>query len=104
MICAMKDSDAPCGCKHKPHQPAKVLSYARESSECCSEGTVELANSNLLSTVKTELPVDITSFTPAVSNIENDLSLTSNNNFLYISLVEHVPKDDIPILISSLLI
>lgn len=104
MLCGMKDNSSVCRCGHKSYEPIKELTFTDKSSSCCNEGTLELVNSNLLSTVKIELPFDISLFTPADANFQSEVSLTSNNNFYIISLAEHVPKDDIPILKSSLLI
>jgi hypothetical protein len=104
MLCGMKDDNSSCCCKHKGHQPAKGLSLIKADSDCCKEGISELANNNLLSTVKIELPSDISSFPPVSINLENE-SLHSNNiSFSYITQIEHVPKSDIPIFTSSLLI
>ena len=100
----MGSDDAPCCCKHHKSSPAKELSVASESSACCGEGTIELANSNLLTTVKTEVPADITNFSPQNIFIENITFNYNNISFSYIAQIEHVPKSDIPILISSLLI
>ena len=100
----MSNDDAPCCCKHESSKPAKELSFTMEKSDCCGEGRIELANTNLLSTVKIEVPADITSFSPELINT-NNLTLTDNNiSFSYIAQIEHVPKSDIPLLTSSLLI
>ena len=104
MICSMGKDDAPCCCKHKSSSPAKELTITSEKTICCGEGRIELANTNLLSTVKIEVPADITSFSPELINTNNLILIDNNISFSYIAQIEHVPKSDIPILTSSLLI
>lgn len=104
MLCNMGGDEASCCCSHNKHHVPGGLAFTKDMSECCSQETVELANSNLLSTVKTELPSDISSFAPSLIHIDNELLFLNNISFSYISQIEHVPKSDIPILISSLLI
>src|SRR5258706_11782140 len=104
MICSMGSDDAPCCCKHKSSSPAKELSVITEKTSCCGTATIELANNNLLSTVKIEATADITSFSPSILNTNNLILHNYNISFSHITQIEHVPKSDIPLLISSLLI
>lgn len=100
----MGKDDAPCCCKHNSSAPVKELRITSEKTSCCGEGKIELSNNNLLSTVKVEVPADITFFSQIFFNTTN-LSLYNNNiSFSYITQIEHVPKSDIPILTSQLLI
>jgi len=103
MLCGMKD-DSSCCCQHKGHQPAKGLSLIKTDSGCCKEGIAVVSNDNLLATVKVELPLDISHFTPALLNLNSSFLADYSNSFIYIAGTEHVPKCDIPIITSSLLI
>ena len=103
MLCGMKDNST-CACRHNSHQPANGLSIFNKDSDCCKEGVAELANKNLLSMVKIELPLKISSFTPALLSAGSGFISEYKNNFIYTPGTEHVPKSDIPIVTSSLLI
>lgn len=104
MLCGMSKDTDECQCTHNNGKAADELKYSDVSKKCCTNEVKELKNSNNLSTVKIDLPKNINLFSPLVLSTSN---LTSQNNtFTVFSSIdkEHVPKLDIPVLISSLLI
>jgi len=104
MFCGMTGEVSKCECKHESPISGKSLSIGKDKSRCCTHQINELTNSNLLSIVKTELPKDINSFGPLWLNLTQDLEV-QNISFTCLSIDKsHIPKSDIPILISSLLI
>src|SRR4030095_520575 len=104
MICGMSDEITKCECKHDTQPPLKGIGYSKEKSSCCDNETTELSNSNTLSIVKTDLPKDITLFVLIAFDFHNDLSLQYNRPVHSSADKEHVPKQNLPVLISSLLI
>jgi len=93
-----------CECNHDNEEQNSGLSYTNENSRCCIDEITELQNTNTLSTVKIDLPKDINLFSALILSLSNNVTL--QNNVFVLSNIdkEHVPKLDIPILISSLLI
>ena len=107
MLCSMMnndDADIKCDCIHKTQGYSDELTITGKSSPCCSSKTTELSNNNNLQTVGSELPKDITSFPPVYIN--TDTEVLNNFNFAvnHTDLKDHVPRTEIPILISSLLL
>ena len=103
MLCLMneEDADIKCECMCEATAPSNQLIITDESAPCCQSNTIELQNNNNLQTYNKELPQDITSFSP--SNTISDTGvqkIQSVNGFT--SLADHVPRTEIPILISSL--
>ena len=93
-----------CQCSHDNGKPYDGLSITKVKAKCCTEETTELSNSNTLLTFKTELPQDISVLGTLAINNSNDLNILSKlcvNPFYDKS---HLPKLDVPILTSSLLI
>lgn len=104
MLCAMNDDSAVCQCNHNDGKQSDELSYKKEKSSCCTNEITVLANSNLLSTVKIELPNDINSFTALIFAFNSNSDLYSGL-FLNSAIDKsHLPEIDIPIFNSSLLI
>jgi hypothetical protein len=104
MFCGMTGEISKCECKHDSSQPEKNLSIGKDKSKCCSHQVNELTNSNLLSTVKTELLNDINAFGPSAFSLVIDLDM-QKDSFTQLSTDKaHIPKLDIPVLTSSLLI
>lgn len=104
MLCAMSNDVTVCECSHNDSKLPDELSYKKEKSGCCTNEITELTNSNLLSTVKIELPNDINSFSALILDLNQDSELYTSS-FLNSALDKsHLPKLDIPILTSSLLI
>ena len=104
MLCSMSKNARVCECNHENDEQNIGLSYTNENKRCCTDEITELKNTNILSTVKVELPKDITLFGALVLSLSNNV--TSQNNVFVLSNIdkEHAPRTDIPILISSLLI
>lgn len=93
-----------CECNHSMEKTSDELSFTGKGKKCCTDETTELKNTNILSTVKVDLPKDINLFGALIISLS---AATSQNNAFVLSLnidKEHVPKGDIPILVSSLLI
>lgn len=104
MLCAMSDDATDCQCSHNESKLPDELSYKKEKSGCCTNEITVLSNSNLLSTVKFELPNDINSFSALILDLKQDSELYTSS-FLNSAIDKsHLPKLDIPILTSSLLI
>ena len=106
MLCLMSDdADIKCDCTCVDNDITSGVSISGDSSPCCSTKTNEISNTNNLQITGNELPKDITSFNPIYLNLDKDISFNSLvNNSFSASLKEHIPKAEIPILISSLLI
>lgn len=93
-----------CECNHSGEKTSDNLSFTVKGKKCCTDEITELKNSNVLSTVKVDLPKDITLFGVLMISLS---TVTLQNNAFVLSVnidKEHVPKVDIPILVSSLLI
>lgn len=100
----MSDDAAVCECSHNDGNLPEGLSYNKEKSGCCTSEISELTNSNLLATVKIELPNDINSFGAIIFHLNQSPAL-GTGQFSNVSIDKsHLPKLDIPIFISSLLI
>lgn len=104
MLCGMSKDAMICECNHENAEQNNDLTYTNENNKCCTDEITELKNINILSTVKIDLPKDINFFGALILNLSNNV--TFQNNVFVLSGIdkEHVPKSDIPILISSLLI
>ncbi len=105
MLCLMNDDDVTCSCPlNEGSDNPRELAFAEKDSPCCSNRVIELTNSNNLQTTENELPKDINSFSPVYIN--HDLDITYNYIFdnSFTALKDHIPKAEIPILNSSLLI
>jgi hypothetical protein len=104
MLCAMSDDATVCECSHNDGNLPDELSYKKEKSGCCTSEISELTNSNLLTTVKFELPNNINSFSALILDLNRNSELYAGS-FLNSAIDKsHLPKLDIPILTSSLLI
>jgi hypothetical protein len=104
MLCLMSDDDVACECYCEKSEVSTGLIFTDANSPCCSKQTVELSNSNNLQTTANELPKDITSFSPLFVNIDLEISYNAEYYNSFSALKDHIPKTEIPILISSLLI
>lgn len=104
MLCAMSDDATDCQCSHNESKLPDELSYKKEKSGCCTHEITVLTNSNLLSTVKFELPNDINSFGAIILHLNQNLVLQTEQFSNIAFDKSHLPKLDIPILTSSLLI
>jgi hypothetical protein len=80
------------------------MSIKKIKANCCSSESVELANSNLLTILKTELPKKIFLYGPLTIDLNRDFTSQSNSNYIHEVNKTHLPKRDIPISLSSLLI
>ncbi len=104
MFCGMSGNTETCECTHDPGKHYEGISITTEKTRCCQEETNELANSNTLATLKTELPLDINTFAALVL-VLNQSNEALPGSYLNVNIDKsHLPKLDIPILISSLLI
>lgn len=103
MLCSMKEMDVTCACTHKVEDNVSGLAISKVSNPCCDEETVVLSNSNLLSTVKSENQGKALVLLYYINSsvLENTFS---NNVPVLFKLQDKIPKEDIPIIISSLLI
>lgn len=104
LFCSMNMDAKVCGCSHDNGKPIDGLSISKVKAKCCNDETTELSNTNSLLTFKTELPQEISVLGVLVidkSSDSNSASKFSADSFFDKS---HLPKLDIPILTSSLLI
>jgi len=97
-----EDIDCECTCEENDFPSGLIITDV--SSPCCSTRTHELSNTNNLQITSIELPKDITSFPPLFINRNLDHIYCNAFDNSYTAAKEHVPKAEIPILISSLLI
>ena len=105
MLCLMNDVDITCSCPmNEGSDSPGGLSIAAKDSPCCSNNTIELTNRNNLQIAGNELPKDITSFSAAFINLDLEFDCNSHFENSFTALKEHIPKAEIPILNSSLLI
>jgi hypothetical protein len=104
MFCGMTGEASKCECRHNSPAPAKDLSIGKDKTKCCTHQVSELSNSNQLLTVKTELPKDINAFSPMLLSLAQDLDVQSISFTSLSADKAHIPKSDIPVLTSSLLI
>ncbi len=100
----MNDNAQVCECVHDKSIHHSGISISKVNNKCCTEETTELSNTNSLLTFKTELPQDINVLgTLAIENSTNlKLDTPLSVNCIYDK--SHLPKLDIPVLTSSLLI
>ena len=104
MICEMSNDSMECQCTHSNNEPVKGLSFSGDKTGCCTEETSELTNSNKFLINKTEHPQDIYTIGALVFNNSYDIQLYSFNAGTPFAGKTHLPKLDIPIFYSSLLI
>ncbi len=102
-ICSMGEMKENCGCKNETKHESTGLALSKVKKNCCEERVIELSNSNTLSIDKSFLNdwlVNLSSLTL------NGNSLPDNSTFLinHFTFPDKIPKDGIPISISSLLI
>lgn len=103
MLCSMKDKDISCMCQHKMEKKYAGLSISKVKKSCCNSETVVLSNSNTLNTVKSELCSNplIVMYYLTNGTLNNS---AKSGIAVYYGLPGQIPKADIPISISSLLI
>ncbi|HEY3249865.1 MAG TPA: hypothetical protein VGK25_01995 [Ignavibacteria bacterium] len=106
MLCLMSDgdSDIKCECSHQRQNNVSGLTISRHASPCCSSKTVELSNSNNLQTTSFELPKDVSSFSPLYIATDREVSNNFKFEVNHTGLKDHVPRTEIPILVSSFLL
>ena len=105
MLCLMsEETDIGCDCTCEQNDLSSGVILTNDSSPCCANTTNELSNTNNLQLTGNELPKDITSFATLYNNHVKDITFNSFFDNSFSALKEHIPKTDIPILISSLLI
>lgn len=105
MLCLMNDDDVTCTCQmNEKADNSNELAFTVKDSPCCSNKVIELTNSNNLQTTENKLPKDITSFSPIYINYDSDITYNYIYDNSFTSLKEHIPKAEIPILNSTLLI
>lgn len=106
MLCLMNDDDTDikCDCMHKSNKYKDELTISSKTTPCCSSKTVELSNNNNLQKTGTELPKDISSFSPLYISLDTEVSSSLKFEVSHTGLKDHVPRTEIPILISSLLL
>ena len=97
----MNDEDIKCECKCETPETSNKLIITDEDSPCCQSNTIELTNNNNLQTYNKELPANITAFSPSIM-IDDDNANQIFSSRSFTSLTDHIPKTEIPILISSL--
>jgi hypothetical protein len=103
MLCSMKDMDVTCGCTHKAEYGISGINVSKVKNQCCEEETILLSNSNLLNTVKSENPVNSLVLLSYISSSVLENTFTNNFPVIY-KLQDKIPKEDIPISVSSLII
>lgn len=105
MLCWMNlDEDVECECTCTHSDISAGLTISDKDTPCCTHKTIELTNTNNLQTNSIELPKDITSFPPSIVGPDSGFQNISVIENSFNSLRDHVPKSEIPILFSSLLI
>ena len=107
LYCTMKaEVVQTCCCSHKPVNNTGGLSLSQYHKSCCNLETRELANSNILNTVKSELPNKILTLVNTFAVVDPDACLSALQCTFITSCLLHqqIPKTDIPISNSSLLI
>jgi 5S rRNA maturation endonuclease (ribonuclease M5) len=100
----MGDNDISCTCKMNEHiiTPGKISIDAIDSP-CCTNKTFELTNSNNLQKTENDNLKNVFTFSPVIINCDLDFTGSELANSQP-ALKDHIPKSEIPILISSLLI
>jgi hypothetical protein len=104
MFCEMGGDSEGCECSHNNSRHYYGLSITSEKTKCCLEETSELSNTNTLNTLKTELPKNINAFSALILDLGQKSNLLISPLANLIIDKSHLPKLDIPILTSSLLI
>lgn len=104
MFCEMSQDNTVCECKHEKKQRNDGVNLTKEKSACCSSEITELTNSNLLSTVKIEHLYNISSFGSMIIDLSPGLEIYAGSSLKITADKTHLPKLDIPLLNSSLLI
>lgn len=105
MLCSMNMDNMQCSCQvGENNDNPGGINYKNDRQSCCEKNILELNNTNNLQTNGSELPKNINNLTPEIFNFHSIYSLNSAQLYAYIPVTEHVPRADIPILISSLLI
>jgi len=99
----MKESESTCACKHKVEKKYPGISITKVNKSCCNNETVVLSNTINLQTVKNEIPSNTLIILHYINNgiLEN---ISTNYSSVAIGLPDQIPKEDISIIISSLLI
>ncbi len=99
----MGDMKENCGCKNVTKHESTGLALSKVKKSCCEERIIELSNSNTLS-------IDKPSVNHCLVNLSclvvNSSIIPDNSTFLinYFTFPDKIPKDGIPVTISSLLI
>lgn len=107
LYCTMKaEVVQTCCCSHKPVSNTDGLSLSQFHKSCCNFETRELTNSNILNTVKSELPNKILTLVNTFTVVDPEACLCASQCASITSCLLHqqIPKTDIPISNSSLLI
>ena len=105
MLCKMSGKQISCTCSHNQTDSPKGIAFSKIKNPCCDEKTIELSNSNTLTTVKNDLTgnflalIDVINAGGNASGLNIINASRINNQFSY-----HPPNSEIPILHSSLLI
>jgi hypothetical protein len=108
MLCLMTEDESEteltCTCVCDEEQAPSGITLSSESTPCCQNKTMELNNSNNLQVSASHLLKDVTAFSPTIliTHVE-DLSAPSKYSFIVFTK-EHVPRTDLPVILSSLLI
>ena len=98
----MKQMKKEMKCCCNDDKESSGISISKLTNGCCDEKTIELTNSNNLQKTDNRLNIDNLK-SLSVNILNNDLSYNSNSAFKNF-LTFHIPKSDIPIRVSSLLI
>lgn len=92
-----------CECAHEQNTAPKSVQINNENDACCNENIIELSNINDLAVVKVDVLKDIFIFSAKVL-ISSESFIPSLSKSILLEDIGHVPRADIPILYSSLLI
>jgi hypothetical protein len=103
MFCEMTGGTTECECRHTEHKKFDGVSLSQEKSQCCNEETTELSNTNTLLNVNQGTDQDFPVY-PVFINIPFGLSGNISDLIIYFHGISQLPKNDIPIFTSSLLI
>lgn len=104
MLCGMSDDKKVCECSHDNAKTNDGVNLSKEKSKCCTNEITVLSNSNQLSTVRVELPININSFAVLTFNFNHNSPLLNDPKIITWYDKSHLPVLDIPLLKSSLLI
>ncbi len=104
MFCEMSNDTEICECTHNTAKPYEGISITNVNTKCCQEESSELTNSNTLTTLKPELPQNINTFGSLVLDLNQNHEALPGSYLNFSIDKSHLPKLDIPILVSSLLI